>query len=250
MYVDESGDCGLINSPKRYFILTGLVVHEISWQPLLENFINFRKRTKDKFGLKLREEIHAYAFISKPGSLTRIAKHDRLTILRSLADELARNQDVRLINIVVDKLRKPQGYDVFNVAWKALIQRFENTIIHKNFPCASSQSEYGMVFPDNTDNKKLTMLLRQMRRYNPVPSQSVGSYRNLAISRVIEDPYFKNSEDSYFTQAADVSAYLLSQHLEPCTYMKKKSGNNYFNRLDPIFCKAASPRDSQGIVRF
>ena len=30
MYVDESGDAGLVGSPTRYFVLTGLVVHELS----------------------------------------------------------------------------------------------------------------------------------------------------------------------------------------------------------------------------
>ena len=29
MYVDESGDSGLVNSPTRYFVLTGMVVHEL-----------------------------------------------------------------------------------------------------------------------------------------------------------------------------------------------------------------------------
>ena len=32
MYVDESGDCGLQNSPTRYLVLTGLVIHELRWQ--------------------------------------------------------------------------------------------------------------------------------------------------------------------------------------------------------------------------
>jgi Protein of unknown function (DUF3800) len=31
MYVDESGDPGLNNSPTRYFTLTGMVVHEQRW---------------------------------------------------------------------------------------------------------------------------------------------------------------------------------------------------------------------------
>ncbi|MGH2600854.1 MAG: DUF3800 domain-containing protein, partial [Dehalococcoidia bacterium] len=36
MYVDESGDSGLTNSPTRYFVLTGLVVHELRWQAYVE----------------------------------------------------------------------------------------------------------------------------------------------------------------------------------------------------------------------
>ena len=59
MYVDESGDSGLVNSPTRYFVLTGLVVHELRWHDALNSLVNFRQRMRGKFGLKLREEIHA-----------------------------------------------------------------------------------------------------------------------------------------------------------------------------------------------
>ena len=31
MYVDESGDSGLINSPSTHFVLSGLVIHESDW---------------------------------------------------------------------------------------------------------------------------------------------------------------------------------------------------------------------------
>ncbi len=90
-----------------------------------------------------------------------------------------------------------------------------------------------------------------MRRYNPVPNQPgyVGSYRNLLLRKIIEDPSFRESHDSYFIQAADLVAFLLYQKLAPSAYMRKKSGQNYFDRLDPILCKVASSKDPQGIVR-
>jgi hypothetical protein len=251
MYVDESGDCGLVNSPTRYFVLTGLVVHELRWQTYLDRLIAFRQQMKQHFGLRLREELHASAMVNRPGSLVRIKRHDRLAILRAFADELAAMTDLNLVNIVVDKQGKPDDYDVFGIAWRALIQRFENTLSHRNFAGPANPDECGMLFPDHTDDKKLTGLLRQMRRYNPVPNQAaygVG-YRNLALSKIIEDPNFRESDHSYFIQAADLAAFLLYQSLEPSGYMRKKGGHNYFQRLAPILCKAASSKDPQGIVR-
>jgi hypothetical protein len=250
VYVDESGDCGLVNSPSRYFVLTGLVVHELRWQAYLNQIIAFRQKTKAQYGLKLREEIHAAHFISRPGALVRIKKHERLTIIRSFADELSTMQDICFINIVVDKTNKPANYDVFGNAWKVFIQRFENTLSNRNFPGPTNPDERGMLFPDNTDNKKLSKLLRQMRRYNPIPNQpqhGVG-YRNLPLVNIIEDPNFRDSEHSYYIQAADLAAYLLNQHLIPNAYMKKKSGQNYFLRLEPVLCKAASRSNQHGIV--
>ena len=47
MYVDESGDCGLTNSPTRYFVLTRLVVHELRWRQCLDQFADFRRRMRE-----------------------------------------------------------------------------------------------------------------------------------------------------------------------------------------------------------
>jgi hypothetical protein len=251
MYVDESGDSGLVGSPTNYFVLTGLVVHELRWQVYLDQLIEFRRKLKAQFGLRLREEIHASAMINHPGPLVRIRRNDRLTILRAFADELATMTDLNIINVVVDKQNKPAGYDVFGVAWKALIQRFENTTSSRNFRGPQNPDERGMLFPDRTDDKKLRDLLRQMRRYNPIPNQQAygAGYRNIALRSIIEDPNFRDSQDSYFIQAADLVAYLLYQNLAPSAYMRKKSGHNYFGRLNPLLVKVAAPRDPRGIVR-
>ena len=252
MYVDESGDCGLVNSPSSHFILTGLVIHESCWMTALEGLIGFRRRMKSKFGLKLREEIHTSQLITSPGPLARIRKNDRLAIIRHYADELASNDDFRVIDVVIRKDGKPPGYDVFDIAWQRLIQRFENTLNFQNFPRPLSTSENGMIFPDHTDDKKLTRLLRRMRRYNHVPykagSNSPTTSRNLTIEKIAEDPNFKNSEDSLFIQSADLAAYLLRQSLSANSYMKRKGGSAYFDRLEPILCTQASKSDPQGIV--
>lgn len=251
MYVDESGDTGLSGSPTRYFTLSGLVVHELRWNEYLEKLIDFRKRMRNSFGLLMREEIHSAHLINKPKDLVRIKRNDRLTIIRSFINEVAAFQDVSIINIVVDKSDKPLTYDVMGKAWEALIQRFSNTISHRNFPGPVNSDERGMIIPDNTDAKKIQQLLRRMRRFNPVPNQSVfgSGYRNLTIGNLVEDPFFKDSRDSYLIQAADVVAFALYQKLAPSSYMKKKSGDKYFNKLRGVLCTAASATDPEGIVR-
>jgi hypothetical protein len=251
MYVDETGDCGIAKSPGRYFVLTGVVIHELRWETYLTQIVGFRRRMREQFGLHLREEIHAGHMLSSPGPLARIPKHDRLTIIRLFADELATMSDMNLINVVVDKLGKRPDYDVFAVAWQALIQRFENTISRRNFPGPRNQDDRGMIFPDQTDTKKLMQLLRRMRRYNPVPNQSYfgSGYRNLTLNSVMEDPNFRQSDHSYFVQAADTASFLLYQAHSPNAYMKKRAGHGYFHRLDPILCTVAATYDPQGIVR-
>jgi len=251
MYVDESGDCGLVDSPTRYFVLSGLVVHELRWKLCLDEFVQFRGYLRDRFGLRLREEFHASAFLSKPGDLVRIKRHDRLAMIRAFADALAAISDANVINVVVDKEGKPAGYDVFDKAWAALVQRFENTLSGRNFLGPANPDERGFVLCDHTDDKKLVRLLRRMRHYNPVPSRpEFGSgYRNLPVLSIIEDPSFRDSAHSYFVQAADLAAFLLYQRLAPSRYMRRKSGQNFFGRLRPILCLHASRTDPDGVVR-
>lgn len=247
MYVDESGDPGMVNSPTRYFLLSGVVVHELSWRPTLEALIEFRRRMRGSFGLKIREEIHAAHFIRGNDSLSRIAKHDRLAILRHFADELARQPALTVINVVVDKFGKSPTYDPFEKAWQALIQRFENTVVYRNFPGPSNEVDQGMIYPDGEPLKKLSQLLRKMRRHNPVPSL-MGGYRPLQLQHVIEDPVYRDSQHSLLVQAADLCAFLLYQHLAPNSYVRRKSANSYFKRLAPVLCRAASRTDPNGIV--
>jgi len=249
MYVDESGDVGLVGSPTQYFVLTGMVIHELRWKQTLDELIQFRRDLKLKFGLRLREEIHASPLLSHPGALARIHKAARLEILRRYADKLASMPHLSFINVVVDKKTKTPNTDVFELAWKVLIQRFENTLTHQNFAGPRNPDDMGMIFPDRSDEKKLNALLSKMRAYNPIPNATATGFRNLQIRCVVEDANFRDSAHSYFIQSVDVAAYLLYQQLTPSAYMKKKSGQNYFNRLASVLCRVASPRDPQGIVR-
>lgn len=251
MYVDESGDCGLKKSPTRYFILTGLIVHELRWQTYLDKMIDFRRHLRQKFGLKLREEFHAAKFISDPKEIIRIKRYDRLTMIRMFAKLLSTLTDINLINIVIDKQGKPSDYDVFGIAWKALIQRFDNTISKRNFTGPANPDERDLILPDNTDNKKLMLLLRQMRRYNPIPhiDQYSGGYRDIPLNYIIEDPNFKDSSHAYFIQATDLATFLLYQHFSPNSYIRRKLGKNCFLKLRPIFCTVASRENADGIVK-
>jgi hypothetical protein len=63
MYVDESGDGGLVNSPTNFFALSGLVVHEADWRAAVNQIAAFRKSLRTAHGLPVRTEIHASAYI-------------------------------------------------------------------------------------------------------------------------------------------------------------------------------------------
>jgi len=254
MYVDESGDDGLVNSPTEYFVLSGLILHELTWRNTLDKLIEFRRTIKNIYNVPIRQEIHANEFLNKPQKLSKlvssIPKNIRLSILKKYADALIEIKSLNIINVIVNKKSKDANYDVFGMAWKVLIQRFENTINSKNFNGPKNEDDTGILIPDNTNAKKLNQLLRQMRRYNTVPHQPYygKGYRNIKIKSIIEDPWFKDSKHSYFIQAADLIAFLLFQSICPNNYMKNKGGRNYFYNFEKILSKQASEKDAFGRV--
>lgn len=248
LYVDESGDTGLNTSQSRYFILSGFVVHELRWHDTLEAIIDFRRSLKAKYKLRLRDEIHAADFMYNPGPASHIPKHIRLKILRDTLDFQAKLPDINVVNVVVDKHGKAANFDVFDTAWNCLIQRFHNTLSHRNFPGPRNPIDLGLLVSDNTNEPKLRSLVRRMRRYNPVPNMSAPGYRQILLTTLVEDPVHRDSRHSYFIQLSDVNGYFLTQKFKPSKYIKKKGAHNYFDRLNPVLCLAATARNPQGIV--
>ncbi len=249
LYVDESGDVGLAKGASRFFVLSGLVIHELRWLPTLQAVTAFRRQLRDKFTLKLREEIHASVMMHSPGALARISKPHRLQILREVVAFEAGMADVSLLHVVVDKQNKTAPYDVFEKSWSALIQRFHNTISRKNFPGPQNADERGLLITDATDGEKLQRLTRRMRHFNPIPSQFGIGYRQIPLDLLVEDPIPRDSRHSFLLQLCDVNAYLLTQKLTPNKFFRKRSAANLFTKLDPVLCKVAAPRDPLGLVR-
>lgn len=249
MYIDESGDTGIQNSPTKYFVLSGIVMHELRWRNTLNSLVELRKQLRNNKGLKLREEIHSRDFISSPGELIRIKRNDRLDILKKCIDWLNSQPDLNVITVAVDKTNKNE--DVFELAWNALLMRFENTIRHKNFPGPSNPDDRGMILPDNTDGEKLTKLIRRMRHYNYIANRRDiygGGTRNITLNYIIEDPFLKDSKNSLFHQIADVVVYFAKQYYEPNNYVRKKGAVTFYSRLSNVHCKIASSKHPYGIV--
>lgn len=196
----------------------------------------------------MTEEIHAAGMINKPGPLVRISRNDRLAILAAMVNEITRLPDVNSINVVVDKRSTDTSDTVFDRAWRTLIQRFENTLSHHNFPGPANADERGLIICDQTD-ARLNKLLRRMRRYNPIPNRGTFTgYRDLRLTYIIEDPVHRNSKDTYFLQAVDTTAFFLYQALTPNAFIKRKGARKYFLRLLPVLCTVATKDNAYGVV--
>lgn len=253
MYVDECGDKGMSHESSRYFILSGLVVHESKWLSLGLVLSDALKDIYRKYSLDSRLELHAKAMLGRSEKgYSDIGKHDRLLLLRDvMKTEANLGEYMRIVNVVVDKSGKSYGYDVFTNAWDAIINRFENTIRARNFPADNPLNrEHGMLIVDETDENPLRAHVRKMRHNNVLPSSIYPgtSYQRNLVS-VIEDPLHKKSQDSIFIQLCDVNAYFLKQKIDPNTTIVKHKARYLFDILEPVLLKQASRTDRMGIVR-
>ncbi len=94
-----------------------------------------------------------------------------------------------------------------------------------------------------------------MNVFNPIPSaygvwaDTGDRFRNIPITRIIEDPFFKDSSQSYFLQLADFVAYSLLRRERPLPTKNKYGLNTAFPILQPILVTEANQRDAEGIIR-
>lgn len=90
LYVDESGDSGAGKYNSPHFILSGLIIHQDNWLPILEKLKTFRKALKKQYGLNQRVEIHASELIriNKLKAYTKIRKADRINIIKDYCAQI------------------------------------------------------------------------------------------------------------------------------------------------------------------
>ncbi len=114
---------------------------------------------------------------------------------------------------------------------------------------------YAVLICDSGKEIAYTRAVRRMAVYNPIPSQfgvwldTGASWKNIPLDRIVEDPLFKDSAQSYYVQLVDFAAYALLRRERPIPSRTKYGLDTAFNLLSPILVREARPRDPDGIIR-
>lgn len=245
MYVDESGDPGVISgNNSKHYILSGIIVSQTEWKIYLDRLKEFRKYLSKTYSFNVKLEIHASELIriNKTKEYRKFHKNVRIAILRDFCNQIPVIFDgAKVINICIDKSQYTSSKEIQITAWERLVQRFD-TYLKK------SAKDSGIIISDDTDGNAIIKSIRKMRVYNPVPS-SYGKPRNLPTTNIIEDLFQRSSDSSYFIQSSDVIAHLLYRKEYPKGSLKKYGLSNLFNKIQPILLLEASRSDALGIVR-
>jgi hypothetical protein len=273
-YIDESFDADK-------FCLSAVAIRHTEWRDCFSRVRQHRSILKQDFGIFMRKELHSRELVNGRGRISDhiIGKHDRSRIFEGLLRVVAQLPNVMVINICLDT---KGGKDVQLDAWDRLMNRIERTMLEfeerelplrrelvvqaaaglpqaKRSQLESRLNHYrpvALIFADQGREHEITRALRKMSVYNPIPSM-VGDWgggvktKNIPVQRVIEDPVFKKSHQSYFIQLADAVACALLKREVPATANIKHYGiDRLFEKcLAGVCFLPASKSDPLGIVR-
>lgn len=235
IYMDDSRD-------EQLCVFSALAVPEDRWQDAFAQVRQFRRDLKKADGIYVYTEFHAWKFVSGRGKISDrvVPKGRRCQIFKEALQMVARLPDLRLFNAVF-----PVKQD--ELAFERLLNRINRAMIAWDIRA--------ILICDTGKEAAYTRLARRMHVYNPIPSeygvwQDTGRMaKNIPIDRIIEDPFFKRSDQSYFIQLVDFCAYALLRRERPIPLKKKYGLDRAFQLLHPILVLEASARDPEGIIR-
>lgn len=209
-YFDESGDAGWDNSPSSAFTLAAVMVHEKDWLNTLDELVKFRGYLRDNFGISPRAELKANWLIHRKGAFKNspLSFAARMNVYRAALRFQRKCGTVQTFAVVINKgLMTSRFEDARSRAWTFAIQRLERF--------GTEEKENTHVLPDEGHGYFIRNRLRQMRRFNLVPSAFGTGPLDRKAKNIIEDSSDRRSHESYFVQLSDLNAYAAYRRIHP-----------------------------------
>lgn len=209
-YIDESGNTGdPTKGGSLTFVLGCVLVDSANWPAAFDGLLNFRRRIRGKFGVRMRSEIKANYLLRNSGDLRAygLGQGARQLIYRAHMRVLA-SLGIRAFAVVIDKRT---GYTAptacFDLAWETLLQRLEKT--------SGAESTEFLVVHDEGENDAVRRWVRRARRYLTAGSAFGTGTLMSAAKLLVDDPVPRQSTQSYFIQVADLVAYAAFRSVIP-----------------------------------
>jgi hypothetical protein len=235
IYIDDSAD-------EQLAIFTALALPVEQWRSCFAKVKEFRRMLRRAYGIYVYKELHAWKFVSGRGDIADrvVTKSQRAAIFQQALELVAQLPGAQLFNACFPKGRADQAFE-------RLINRIERTLV--------AWDSHAVLFCDEGKESDITRLVRRMGVYNPIPSQfgvwqGTGAFsKNIPLQRIVEDPVFKKSDQSYFIQLVDFAAFSLLRRERPTDKLKKYGLDKAFEKLRPVLVTAATRYDPEGIIR-
>lgn len=202
-YVDESGDDGQRGS--QTYSLGCVMVDGSAWPDTFDHLLNFRRFVRERFGLRIRDEIKANFLLQNGGPLRELSRplseEARFKLYRACM-RIQPKLGISAFGVVVDKARANQHTGIrpaSDIAWEYLLQRLERR--------SSYEKTEILLIHDEGDALTIRKRSRKARRAGSAGSAFGTGILSVPFRRLLDDPVARHSHDSYFIQLADLNAY-------------------------------------------
>jgi hypothetical protein len=236
-YMDESYD-------SSKFAMSALIIPVAQWFDAFEHLKSWRKSLRTRYGIFVNKELHATKFVSGRGKVGNrvVPKALRAAIFHEAMEIFTKLPGAVVVSGCWDKagLSDPHAH-----AFQRIQERLQAR-------CRKG-SGYIITIADEGRAAELRKVSRRSKVYNPVGSMFGGwpggsSSKNIPNDRLVEDPVFRDSAQSYFLQAVDFVAFaLLKSETSPTPRVKKHALDAAYDRLGPVCVTAAHRRDPRGL---
>jgi hypothetical protein len=233
IYIDESRD-------EELYVFSALAIAADRWQAAFQGVRQFRHDLQHSDGIRIYEELHAWKFVSGRGDIADrvVTKGRRCQIFRESLQMTATLPGVSLINAVYPANQEEAAFD-------ALLDGINRMLCE--------WGSHAILVCDDGKEETYTRLARRRHIYSPVATstgrESSQQLHNGTEERILEDPFFKPSDQSYFVQLSDFCAYALLRRERPLPSKSKYGLDRAFSLLSPIFVLEANPNDPEGVIR-
>jgi hypothetical protein len=237
VYVDESAD-----QDAGATVISALMIPVASWADSFARMRQFRRQLKQTDGMYVQKELHAWKLVSGRGAIATgvVTKFRRCEIFKEHVRLATQLPEARLFNAVFPSSE---------------LERAMERLLNRINTCVGGQGSHFLLVCDQGKEETYTRLARRLRVYNPIPSR-FGSWddsgeqtKNIPLRCMIEDPFFKDSRQSYFIQLVDMCCFALLRREFPIASRSRYGIDKAFDVLSPILCREASGRDPEGILR-
>ncbi|WP_075995298.1 DUF3800 domain-containing protein [Salaquimonas pukyongi] len=237
LYIDDSTD-------RPNHIFSAIAVPHRRWNEAFAFIKSWRQHLKEIHNIPIAYELHATHFLSGRGSgpiLGHLSRHKRAQIFHKHFQviEYMKRFDVRVFNVC------NSDDDQFR-AFERLLNRVNRTM--------QAWDSYAFLVCDEGKETQYRRLVRRMRVFNPIPSNrqvwdNGDIFKNIPIERILEDPQFKPSQDSFFIQSADFIAHGLLRREFPTPNARKRRIHQSFDQLNSVLVYECNREDAKGIIR-
>lgn len=211
VYLDESGDPGLVNSPTKHYILAGFSVHHGDWAALDNRLRRFRVTMFERFGFPIDAELHASEWLGASPALHGVSRSDRLQVARQLVYMLSRCMEIRTFAWTTHKTNEAVVETVACRAMADLATWTRDGRIGPRTPCRHASF---LILHDAAPSQPFKEV--------PRPDQLVGH------------PVGLSSRHDRMIQVADMIAYLVRQKIAPNRHALTNGYVTLCDKLAPI----------------